>query len=151
MPPTNGQLFENRFRAGGPTTVRGFEQNMLGPVTEALERVGLAGKERRLPGEVSGGEAERGGLACSVGADKAEALAPLDLEAQSFDRDQGAVHEPLAVLFRLPVLGDQPDLEPSRHPLPCPAFIEKLGRVLIAGGPTVFCQAPQRSQAFIKR
>src|SRR5947199_6453483 len=35
-------------------------------VGEALERVGLAARRRSRPGDVSGGEAQRGGVACAV-------------------------------------------------------------------------------------
>ena len=35
-------LLENRFQAGGPTTVRGFEQNGLGP--QLTEDEGLGGQ-----------------------------------------------------------------------------------------------------------
>jgi outer membrane protein insertion porin family len=33
-------LIENRFQAGGPTTVRGYEQNALGPLTEQGDSLG---------------------------------------------------------------------------------------------------------------
>jgi outer membrane protein assembly factor BamA len=41
VPGTDPQLLlENRFQAGGPTTVRGFEQNALGPQTQAGDSIG---------------------------------------------------------------------------------------------------------------
>jgi outer membrane protein assembly factor BamA len=55
VPGTDPQLLiENRFRAGGPTTVRGFEQNMLGPVTEEGDALGgqavaVLNQELRFP------------------------------------------------------------------------------------------------------
>jgi outer membrane protein insertion porin family len=55
VPGTDPQLLlENRFRAGGPTTVRGFEQNTLGPLTaegDALggQAVAVLNQELRFP------------------------------------------------------------------------------------------------------
>jgi outer membrane protein assembly factor BamA len=47
-------LIENRFRAGGPTTVRGFEQNGLGPQSTAGDSLGgqavvIVNQELRFP------------------------------------------------------------------------------------------------------
>ena len=47
-------LLENRFRAGGPTTVRGFEQNGLGPLTVEGDSLGgqavvVLNQELRFP------------------------------------------------------------------------------------------------------
>jgi len=47
-------LLDNRFRAGGPTTVRGFEQNALGPQTVEGDSIGgqavaVVNQELRFP------------------------------------------------------------------------------------------------------
>jgi outer membrane protein insertion porin family len=47
-------LIENRFRAGGPTTVRGFAQNGLGPITIGDDSLGgqavaVLNQELRFP------------------------------------------------------------------------------------------------------
>jgi len=55
VPGTDPQLLlENRFHAGGPTTVRGFDQNALGPQTEEGDSLGgqavaIFNEELRFP------------------------------------------------------------------------------------------------------
>ena len=62
VPGTDCLLLENRFQAGGPTTVRGFEQNELGPQTTAGDSLGgqavvVLNQELRFPlfGKLKGG------------------------------------------------------------------------------------------------
>ena len=105
------------------TTVKATKKKKRALAEEALDQVGLAGKEQRLPSQISGGEKERVAVARAIVNDPPVLLA----DEPTGNLDSKTTHEIMDLLQRLNQEGTT--ILMVTHSQDCAAYAERILRV----------------------